>query len=35
MMSPRGQANWAKMTSLGSKLTGLACHLTKYVNKAE
>ncbi len=30
-----GQANWAKMTSTGDKLTGLACHPTKKVNKAE
>ncbi len=35
MTSLRGQANWAKMTSLGGKLTGMACHLTKYVNKAK
>jgi hypothetical protein len=35
MTSLRGQANWAKMTSLGGKLTALACHPTKYVNKAE
>jgi hypothetical protein len=35
MMSFRGQASWAKMTSLGGKLTALACHPTKKVNKAE
>jgi hypothetical protein len=31
----RGQANWAKLTSSGGKLTALACHSTKKVNKAE
>jgi hypothetical protein len=35
MMSFRGQASWAKMTSPWGKLTALACHLTKKVNKAE
>jgi hypothetical protein len=30
-----GLASWAKMTSPGSKLTALACHRTKRVNKAE
>jgi hypothetical protein len=36
MMSLRGQASWAKMTtSLRGKLTALVCHLTKFVNKAE
>jgi hypothetical protein len=30
-----GQDIWAKMTSPGGKLTALACHLTKKVNKAE
>jgi len=35
MTSLRGQANLAKMTSLGGKLAALACHPTKYVNKAE
>jgi hypothetical protein len=35
MMSLRGQASWAKMTSLGGKLTAPACHPTKYANKAE
>ncbi len=35
MMSFRGQASWAKMTSPWGKLTVLACHLTKKVNKAE
>ncbi len=34
-MSLKGQASWAKMTSHGMKLTAPACHLTKYVNKAE
>jgi hypothetical protein len=31
----RGQASWAKMMSVGGKLTTVACHLTKKVNKAE
>jgi hypothetical protein len=35
MMSLRGQASWAKMTSLRGKLTVPACHPTKFVNKAE
>jgi hypothetical protein len=35
MTSFREQAGWAKMTSIGGKLTALASHLTKYVNKAE
>ncbi len=35
MTSLRGQASWAKMTSLKGKLTALLCHLTKFVNKAE
>jgi hypothetical protein len=35
MMSFRGKANWAKMTSPGVKLTALAFHPTKKVNKAE
>jgi hypothetical protein len=35
MTSLRGQASWAKMTSLGGKLTALACHLTIYVSKVE
>jgi hypothetical protein len=35
MISFRGQASWAKMTSPGGKLTALACQLTKNVNKAE
>jgi hypothetical protein len=30
-----GQASSAKMMSLGDKLTALACHPTKRVNKAE
>jgi hypothetical protein len=33
-MSFRGQASWAKMTSLGGKLTPQVCHPTKIVNKA-
>jgi len=28
----RGQAIWAKMTSLGDKLAASVCHPTKYVN---
>jgi len=35
MTSLRGQESLAKMTSLGVKLTALACHLIKRVNKAE
>jgi hypothetical protein len=35
MMSFRGQANWTKMMAFGGKLTALACHLTKRLNKAE
>jgi hypothetical protein len=35
MTSLRGQASLAKMMSIGGKLTALACHPTKYVNKAE
>jgi hypothetical protein len=35
MMSFRGQASWAKMMSPGGKLTALACHPTKRVNKVE
>jgi hypothetical protein len=35
MTSLRGQTSWAKMTSLRGKLTAPACHLTKFVNKAE
>jgi hypothetical protein len=31
----RGQASWAKMTSPVTRLTTLACHLAKRVNKAE
>jgi hypothetical protein len=34
-MSYRGQASSAQMMSLGGKLTALACHPTKRVNKAE
>jgi hypothetical protein len=30
----RGQASWAKMTSPEGKLTAMACHPTKKVNKA-
>ncbi len=33
MMSLRGQASWAKITSPGGKLTALACHPTKKENK--
>jgi hypothetical protein len=35
MTSLRGQASWARMTSLGEKLIALTCHPTKFVNKAE
>jgi hypothetical protein len=35
MTSFRGQANSANIMSLGDKLTALACHPTKRVNKAE
>jgi hypothetical protein len=35
MKSFMGMASWAKMTSLGGKLTTLVCHPTKKVNKAE
>jgi hypothetical protein len=35
MMSFRGQANWAEMTSLIGKLTAQECHPTKIVNKSE
>jgi hypothetical protein len=35
MTSFRGKASWAKMTSPGGKVTALACHPTKKVNKAE
>jgi hypothetical protein len=31
----KGQVSLAKMTSPGGKLTTLACHSTKRVNKAE
>jgi hypothetical protein len=34
MMSLRGQASYAQMPSLRGKLTALACHPTKYVNKS-
>jgi hypothetical protein len=33
MMSLRGQKNWTRRTSSSGKLTVLACHLTKKVNK--
>ncbi len=35
MMSLRGQASWANMTSPGEKLTALVCHPSKKVSKAE
>jgi len=35
MTSFKGQARRAKMTFNGGRLTGLACHPTKKVNKAE
>jgi hypothetical protein len=35
MTSFRGQASWAKMTSLGGKLTAPAYQLTKKANNAE
>ncbi len=35
MTSFKRQASRAKMTSAGGKLTALACHTTKRVNKAE
>jgi hypothetical protein len=35
MISFRGQASWAKMMSPGGKLTALACHPMKKVNKVE
>jgi hypothetical protein len=35
MMSFRGQASRDKITSPRGKLTALACHPTKKVNKAE
>jgi hypothetical protein len=35
MMSFKGQASQAKMTSLGGELTALPHHQTKKVNKAE
>jgi hypothetical protein len=35
IMSLRGQASWAERMSGEGKLTSLAYHLTKYVNKAE
>ncbi len=35
MMSFRGKASMATMMSLGGKLTALACHPTKRVNKLE
>ncbi len=33
MMLLRGQASWAKMTSLRGKLTAPACQPTKFVKK--
>jgi hypothetical protein len=35
MTSFKGQASSTKMTPLGGKLTALACHPTKRINKAE
>jgi hypothetical protein len=35
MTSFMGHTSWAKMTVLRDKLTVLACHLTKKLNKAE
>jgi hypothetical protein len=35
MASSMGQASWAKMMSPGDKVTAIACHPTKKVNKAE
>jgi hypothetical protein len=35
MMSFKGQARWAIMTSSRGNQTALACHLTKKVNKRE
>jgi hypothetical protein len=35
MMSFRGLAGWAKMTSVGGRLTALVYHPTKKVNKTE
>jgi hypothetical protein len=35
MTSFKGQVSSAKMMSLGGKLTALACHPTKRVNKSE
>jgi hypothetical protein len=35
MTSFRGQDSWAKMTPTGGKLTELACHKTKKVNKEQ
>jgi hypothetical protein len=34
MTSFRGLSSWAKMTSPGGKITALACHPTRRVNKA-
>ena len=33
MMSFKGQASWAKITSTGGKLTGLSSHSTKKLTK--
>jgi hypothetical protein len=35
MASCTGQASWAKITPPGVKLTALACHMTKKVNKTD
>jgi len=35
MKSFRSQASWAKIMSLGGKLTALVCHPNQKVNKAE
>jgi hypothetical protein len=35
MTSLRVQASWAKITSLRGKLTALACHPKKFVNKLD
>jgi hypothetical protein len=35
MTSLRWQACWAKLASLWGMLTSPACHLTKFVNKAD
>jgi hypothetical protein len=35
MVSFRGQVRWAKMTAPRGKLTALACHPTKKINKVK